>query len=82
VRSAGVDGGEASQRSSGKGSATVRLCCPVDLYGAVAAAGMHECLYAPTYLVFDPMVDGRCGEHDCEVGFDRVAFAVIDRPGV
>jgi hypothetical protein len=31
---------------------------------------------------FDPAADGQGGEHDREVGFDRVAFVVVDLPGL
>ena len=31
---------------------------------------------------FDPPADGERGEHDRQVRFDGVAFAVVDRPGL
>jgi hypothetical protein len=57
------------------------LSCGADLDGAVAACGSPEFYYAPPGLVFDPVADRQCGEHN-RVGFDRLAFVVIDRPGL
>jgi hypothetical protein len=58
----------------------VKVCCP--LHGAVAACGLDKFLDAPTHLVIDPAADGHCGEHNREVGFDGIAFAVVDRSGL
>jgi hypothetical protein len=32
--------------------------------------------------MLEPAADRQGGEHDREVGFDGVAFAVVDRPGL
>ncbi len=73
----------ASRRSSGKGSAAVRIWVPaLMLDGAVAAGGAHEFLDAPPGLVFDPVTDGQRGEHDAQVGLDGFADVVVDRPGL
>jgi len=48
--------------------------------GAVAAGGTHEFLNVPTYLVFEPMADGQGGDHDAQVGLDRLADVLADAP--
>jgi hypothetical protein len=50
--------------------------------GAVAPSGSDEFLDAPTGLVLDPVRYGHGCEHHTEVGFDRVAGAVVDRAGL
>ena len=54
----------------------------LDLDGAVAAGGLDEFPDGPAGLCLDPAADGKGGEHDGEVGFDGVALAVVDRPGL
>ena len=51
-----------------------------DLDRAVAAGGANEFLDRPAGAVLDEPGDGQRGEHDGEVGFDGVAFVVVDRP--
>ena len=64
----------ASRRSSGSGSAAVRIwSAGFDLDGAVAACGADEFLDAPTGLVLDVVADGHRGEHDAQVGLDGFA---------
>ena len=46
----------------------------LDLDGAVAAGGPDELPDGPAGLVLDPAADGQGGEHDGQVGFDRVAL--------
>ena len=47
----------------------------------VAAEGGEELLGGPSGGSFEPSADGEGGEHDGEVGLDRLALVVIDRPG-
>jgi hypothetical protein len=54
----------------------------LDLDGAAAAGGLHEFADGPAGLVVDPPADGQGGEDDRQVGFDRVASAVVDGPGL
>src|ERR1700722_19901917 len=54
----------------------------LNFYGAVAAGGLDEFADGPAGLVFDPAADGQGGEDDGEMGFDGVAFAVVDGPGL
>jgi hypothetical protein len=35
--------------------------------------------FGPAGSVFDPVADGEGGEHDRQVGLDRLAFVVVDR---
>ena len=50
--------------------------------GSVASCSAHEFLDAPAGLAFDPVRYRHRGEDDGQVGFDRVAGAVIDRAGL
>ncbi|MQA85443.1 MAG: DUF2848 domain-containing protein, partial [Streptosporangiales bacterium] len=54
---------------------------PSDLLNRLPA-GADELADRPACLVLDPAADGQGGEHDREVGFDRVAFVVVDGPGL
>ena len=54
----------------------------LDLDGAVAAGGFHELADGPAGLLLDPLGDGEGGEDDGQVGFDGVARAVVDGPGL
>jgi hypothetical protein len=54
----------------------------LDLDGAVAAGGLHEFPDGLAGPCFDPPADGKGGEHDCQVGFDGIALAVVDGPGL
>ena len=49
---------------------------------SVASRGPHEFLDAPTGFGLDPAGYRQCGEHDGEVGLDRLAFVVEDRAGL
>src|SRR3954465_9997502 len=84
----------AARRSSGRGSAAVMVWAPawiwtvrdgggagLDLGGAVAAGGADELLDRPAGRVLDEAGDGQGGEHDREVGLDRVTLVVVDRSG-
>ena len=51
----------------------------LDLDGAVAAQGPDDLPDGPSGGVLDPPGDGEGGEDDGEVGFDAVAFVVVDR---
>jgi hypothetical protein len=53
----------------------------LDRDAAVAAQSLHEFFDAPSGLAFEPSADREGGEHDGEVGFDGVAFVVVDGPG-
>jgi pimeloyl-ACP methyl ester carboxylesterase len=53
-----------------------------DLDGSVAAGCFHEFPDRPAGLVLDPAADSQGGEHNGQVGFDRVALAVVDGPGL
>ena len=59
-----------------------RLPPGLDLDGAVAAGGRDELADGPARGVLDLAADGHGGEHDREVGFDGVALAVVNRPGL
>jgi len=48
----------------------------LDPNGAVAAGGADELADRPAGLDLDPAADRDGGEHDGQVGFDRVASAV------
>ena len=50
--------------------------------GAVAPCRTDEFLDAPTGLALNPMAYGHRGVFDTEVGFDGIAGAVVDRPGL
>ena len=68
----------ACPRSSGTGSASVRVCLPgLDLDCAVAAAGSDEFLDAPAGLVLNPVGDGQGGEHHGQVGVDGLTPVVV-----
>jgi hypothetical protein len=54
----------------------------LDLDLAVAAGGLHKFPDRPAGPGFDPPADGEGGEHDRQEGFDGVALAVVDRPGL
>jgi len=54
----------------------------LDLYGPVTAGGADELPDRPAGAVLDPGADGEGGEHDRQVGLDRVALAVVNRPGL
>jgi hypothetical protein len=72
-----------SRRSSGWAVGGVQgLSAGFDLDCAVAAGGSDEFRDAPAGLVFDPVADGRGGEHDRQVGVDGLAFVVVDRAGL
>jgi hypothetical protein len=47
---------------------------------AVAAQGSDQLLDRPPGLSFKPAGDGQGGEHDCEVGLDRILLVVVDQP--
>jgi hypothetical protein len=49
----------------------------LDLDGAVAAGGLDEFADGPAGLVLDSAADSESGEHDGEMRFDGVAFAVV-----
>ena len=44
--------------------------------------GADELADRPAGGVLNPAADGQRGEHDREVGFDRVALVVVDGPGL
>jgi hypothetical protein len=74
---------EAARRSLGRGSAAVMTWFPAWIWiGAVTAGCLDEPADGPAGLMLDPPADGQGGEHDREVGFDRVALAVVDGPGL
>jgi hypothetical protein len=52
----------------------------LDRDAAVAAQSLHEFFDAPSGLALEPSADREGGEHDGEVGFDGVAFVVVDGP--
>jgi hypothetical protein len=52
------------------------------LDGAVSAGCLDEFSDRPACLCLDPAADGEGCEDDGEVGFDGVALAVVDRPGL
>jgi hypothetical protein len=52
----------------------------LDFDGVVAAQAGDELLDRPVGAPLEPAGDGEGGEHDGEVGLDRVAFVVVDRP--
>jgi hypothetical protein len=54
----------------------------LDLDGAVAAGCLDELADGPAGDLLDPAADGQGSEHDGQVRFDRVAFAVVDGPGL
>ena len=54
----------------------------LDLNGAVTPGGLHEFADGPAGPVLYPAGDGQGGEHDGQVGFDRVPGAVVDGPGL
>ena len=54
----------------------------LDLDGAVAAGCLDELADGPAGGVLDPAADRKGGEHDREAGFDGVALAVADGPGL
>jgi hypothetical protein len=56
------------------------LVSGLDLDGVVAAQPGDELLDRPVGELLEPAGDGEGGEHDSEVGLDRVAFVVVDRP--
>src|SRR5512133_299648 len=56
------------------------LVASLDGDGVVAAQGLHEPGDAPRGGSFDHPADGEGRHDDGEVGFDRVAFVVVDRP--
>jgi hypothetical protein len=68
-RRAGVGGGDG-------------VLAGLDLDGAVAAGGLDELADGPAGLVLDPAADRQGGEHDGQVGFDRVAQVVVNRAGL
>jgi hypothetical protein len=51
----------------------------VDLDAAVAAERFYESADDPAGSLLYPAADCKDGEHDGEVGVDRLAFVVIDR---
>src|SRR5215467_11108675 len=51
----------------------------LDLDRAGAACGLDEHTDGPAGLAFDPPAGRQGGEHDGQVGFDRVAQVVVDR---
>src|SRR5689334_17634400 len=52
-----------------------------DLDGPVAPGGAYEPADRPTGALLHVAADGERGEHDAQVGFDGLAFVVVDRPG-
>jgi len=56
------------------------LVAGADLNGAVAAGGADEALDRPAGPAFDVVGDREGGEHDRQMGIDRVALVVVDRP--
>lgn len=49
---------------------------------AVAACGLDELADRPAGALLDEAADGQGGKHDGQVRFNRVACAVVDRPGL
>jgi hypothetical protein len=60
----------------------VRWSSGLDLDGAVAESGFDELADGPAGGVLDPVADGHGSEHDRQGGLDRVAFAMVDGPGL
>lgn len=71
--------GVAQVVGDGAGGGDEVLAC-LDLDGAIAAGGLAEPADRPASVLLDPPADCQGGEHDGEVGFDRVPGPVVDRP--
>jgi len=56
------------------------LVAGLDFDGVVAAQAGDELLDRPVGAPLEPAGDGEGGEDDGEVGLDRVAVVVVDRP--
>src|SRR3954469_7666809 len=77
-----VDGVEGCAEVVGKGvGGCDGVGAGLDLDGAVAAGGADELLDGPSGRVLDEAGDRQGGEHDREVGLDRVTLVVVDRSG-
>jgi hypothetical protein len=71
-----VDVVERVAEVSGSGSAAV-MVWPPDGFRWCGSGGRYR---RTCGSMLDPAADGQGGEHDRQVRFDRVAFAVVDRP--
>ena len=56
------------------------LIAGLDFDGVVAAQAGDQFLDRPGGAPLEPAGDSESGEHDSEVGLDRVTFVVVDRP--
>jgi hypothetical protein len=66
----------------GHGSAAAMVWSPTRMWWCGSGGPFDELLDRPPGDFFDPPADGEGGEHDGQVGVDRVAFVAVDRPGL
>ena len=72
----------ARRRSAGRVGGGDGVVAGLDLDRAIAAGCADELPYRPAGGVLHAAADGQGGEHDGQVGLDRLAFVVVDRPGL